>query len=183
MSNDTEYEVIYKPAPGARLTNSEARVLGETIAGLGAGVTPESLLKAASKKRSPIHDLFEWDDAVAANEFRLDQARYYLRSVWEVPVDADGREQGDGARAFYAVEVSDASANKSKAFFAAREIRDVPGADEQIVARALKEANEWQARYRRIRNHLEDVFDAIDTTTKRLTTKKGKGATKRKKRA
>jgi hypothetical protein len=176
-----EYDVIYKAAPGSRLTHSEARVLGETIAALGGGITPEDLLKEARKKRSPIHDLFEWDDQVAAEAFRLEQARYFLRSVWEVPVDRDGREAGDGARAFYAVEISDANERKSKAFFAAREIRDVPGADAQILERALKEANEWQQRYRRIRNHLEDVFDAIDTTTKRLTTKKG--GKKRAKRA
>jgi len=177
-----EYDVIYKAAPGARITNTDARVLGETIKKLGPGLTPEDLLKEARKKRSAIHDLFEWDDQVAAEAFRLEQARYYLRSVWEVPVDRDGRETGEGARAFYAVEISDADAVKSKAFFAAREIRDIPGADEQIVERALKEATEWKERYARIRDHLEDVFAAIDATTKRLTVTK-RGATKKRKGA
>lgn len=174
-------EVVYKAAPGARITDGDARRLGEAIKSMGPGVTPESLLAAARKKRSPIHDLFEWDDEVAAEAYRLEQARYFLRSVWEVPVDSDGRETSEGGRAFYAVEVSDASERKSKAFFAAREIRDVPGAEAQILQRALEEAYQWKERHLRIKHHLADVFDAIDAVASRVTRKKKGG--KRKKRA
>lgn len=162
-------EVVYKAAPGARITDGDARLLGETIKGMGPGVTPETLLAEARKKRSPIHDLFEWDDQVAAEAYRLEQARYFLRSVWEVPVDEDGRETSEGGRAFYAVEVSDASERKSKAFFAAREIRDVPGAEAQILQRALEEAYQWKERHLRIKHHLADVFAAIDAVASKVT--------------
>jgi hypothetical protein len=178
-----EIEVIYKAAPGARITDDDARALGSTIKAMGPGVTAEKLLAEATKKRSPIHNLFEWDDKVAADGFRLDQARYFLRSVWEVKVDHDGREEGEGARAFYSVEVTDAAANKSKAYFDGRQVLEIPGGEEQVLERALKEAKEWQARYVRFGAHLADVFAAINATAARLTTtKKAKAKSKAKAR-
>lgn len=44
-------------------------------------VTTEGLLRYATPKASPIHDCFEWDDAVAAHQHRLATARRYLREV------------------------------------------------------------------------------------------------------
>jgi hypothetical protein len=44
-------------------------------------LTTSIVLAEAKKVRSPIHDLFEWDDSSAANQYRLDQARHLIRSV------------------------------------------------------------------------------------------------------
>ena len=44
-------------------------------------LTPELIVKEAKKPRSILHSLFEWDDAKAAAEHRLTQARYYLRML------------------------------------------------------------------------------------------------------
>lgn len=38
-------------------------------------ISPEDLLTAAEPEDSPIHDLFEWDNATAGHKFRVDQAR------------------------------------------------------------------------------------------------------------
>jgi hypothetical protein len=37
-------------------------------------VTPELVLDAAKAPTHPLHKYFEWDDSVAANKYRLDQA-------------------------------------------------------------------------------------------------------------
>lgn len=47
--------------------------------------TARDVLEDARKRRSPLHSCFEWDDAVAAEEYRLNQARLLLRSVVIVP--------------------------------------------------------------------------------------------------
>lgn len=47
-------------------------------------VTPQALVLAGTPERSPIHDLFEWDDAVAAASFREMQAYHALRSLRRV---------------------------------------------------------------------------------------------------
>ena len=44
-------------------------------------LTAAIVLRDAKKARSPLHDHFEWDDGEAAQQYRLNQARYVLRSV------------------------------------------------------------------------------------------------------
>lgn len=45
---------------------------------------PESVVKSARSKRSPIHDYFEWEDSVAAHNFRVQQASELIRITVEV---------------------------------------------------------------------------------------------------
>ena len=47
---------------------------------------PEVVVREAKKKKSPLHGFFEWDDGIAAEKYRIDQARHLIRSVvieWE----------------------------------------------------------------------------------------------------
>jgi hypothetical protein len=44
-------------------------------------LTPESMVSDARDKNSPLHELFEWDDATAAHTARIEQARYIIRTV------------------------------------------------------------------------------------------------------
>lgn len=59
-------------------TNQEARL--RTLEQRGT-LTPDAVVADAEKTTSPLHGLFEWDDAVAAREHRLDQARQIIREV------------------------------------------------------------------------------------------------------
>jgi hypothetical protein len=53
-------------------------------------VTHEELIEEGHSEDSPLHKEFTWDDAKAANERRLQQARYLLNSYsWEVVVEAN----------------------------------------------------------------------------------------------
>lgn len=42
---------------------------------------PQDVLNAARNPESPIHECFEWNDCLAAESFRLDQARDLIRRV------------------------------------------------------------------------------------------------------
>ena len=44
-------------------------------------LTASMLLDAARDPSSPAHDAFEWDDSTAAEAYRLEQSRRYLRLV------------------------------------------------------------------------------------------------------
>jgi hypothetical protein len=44
-------------------------------------LTPEAVVTAAKDPKSPLHGHFQWDDATAATEHRLNQARALIRSV------------------------------------------------------------------------------------------------------
>ena len=45
-------------------------------------LTPTRVVEAAKPKSSPMHDSFEWDDSIAGQKFREEQARTLIRTVW-----------------------------------------------------------------------------------------------------
>ena len=45
------------------------------------GLTPESLVDASREVSAPLHNEFEWDDTVAAEKYRREQARYIIRHL------------------------------------------------------------------------------------------------------
>lgn len=44
-------------------------------------LTPSIVIEAAKDEQSPLHGYFEWDDSIAAENYRLEQARTLIRSV------------------------------------------------------------------------------------------------------
>lgn len=65
--------------------------LEEIAASHGGCLTPEAVVAAAREPTHPLHEMFTWDDADAAEKHRLDQARQIIRSV-RVVVQTDTRE-------------------------------------------------------------------------------------------
>lgn len=67
------------------------QIVGEALAALGekTEITAQTFLDASRDEDSPTHDLFEWDDAVAAEKYRLNIAGCVIRAieVTRVPVD------------------------------------------------------------------------------------------------
>lgn len=65
------------------------------------GLTPKTVLEANRMAGSPLHNEFEWDDGVAAENYRLNQARHLLNCICTVSESNDGKEQT--TRAFFVV--------------------------------------------------------------------------------
>lgn len=51
------------------------------IAAEAGGLTADRVLMDAKRPNSPLHSEFEWDDSIAADQFRVEQARALIRSV------------------------------------------------------------------------------------------------------
>ena len=45
------------------------------------GLSPSSVLNASRKKGSLLHDDFEWNDGIAAEKYRLQQARFIIQNL------------------------------------------------------------------------------------------------------
>jgi len=76
--------MIYVAKNGSRLSNDDAALLGarfEALVDKHGLLNPEIVLEDARPASSPTHEYFEWDDATAANQWRVNQAHYYLRSI------------------------------------------------------------------------------------------------------
>jgi hypothetical protein len=64
-------------------------------------LTPHAVVEAAAPEGHPLHDRFEWDDAVAGHKFRLTQARALIRVVRETYIDRSGAPED--VRFFHAI--------------------------------------------------------------------------------
>lgn len=78
--------VEYLPVPGAMLSPADAAVIGPAVEGIkrGGGTDRPKLsdvVEAARPKEAPLHRFFEWDNGKAARKFRIEQARWLVRSV------------------------------------------------------------------------------------------------------
>lgn len=64
----------------------------ERIESVYGGLTPENVLEASRDESALLHPLFQWDDNVAATQYRLQQARTIINNV-EIKVISDGEER------------------------------------------------------------------------------------------
>lgn len=77
-----------------------AQTVGEMIENMsktGIEVTPEVLLDASRDENSPTHCEFEWDDTVAAEKYRIEQATNlirHIRIIREEAKEQDYKERG-----------------------------------------------------------------------------------------
>jgi hypothetical protein len=94
--------MIFQARVGSRIDKEAAQRIGERITAMaeGAPLRPEDIVADARPPSSPTHDYFEWDDALAAERYRVERARYYLRNIEIVRED---EEDGESIRAFHVV--------------------------------------------------------------------------------
>ena len=74
---------------------------------------PQIILAAAKRKKSPLHDCFEWDDTAAAKQYRLDQARFVLRCIVYI-VAVKGNEKP--VRCFVSIKDDEADNNRDRVY-------------------------------------------------------------------
>lgn len=142
---------IYKWKSGAR-PGCKAQVAGEVCAKLErrGNLTPTALVDASRAEDAPLHGAFEWDDAVAAECYRVEQAKYIIRSI-EVHVE----QVDEPVRAFFPIVHEDASSYRSVGAILRSE-----GDREQMLSRALSELRAFERKYSTL-EELAGVFAAI----------------------
>lgn len=117
-------------------------------------LTPPALTEAAQSKKSPLHELFQWDNSKAADEYRLWQARQLIASLVVRVVDSSNQTP---VRAFVNVRKADGE----RAYVATEDARDDPFLRKQMLDRALAELVRWRAAYIALAE-FSGVHDAIN---------------------
>lgn len=83
---------IYRWKPGCERSGGDAQRVGEQLHSLtvehGEKLTPTHVVAAARPDDAPLHGLFEWNDVVAADRYREEQARVVMRSIEIVSAQA-----------------------------------------------------------------------------------------------
>ena len=121
------------------------------------GLTPEGVVTDATRKRSPLHGYFEWNEGEAAAQYRLEQARHLMRSV---SVVIEGREDKEPVRAF--VRLLNNSHYRSLDV-----VLSDDGMRAELLSQAMRELKAWQRRYADY-VELAEVFAVIGVTENEL---------------
>ena len=129
-------------------------------------LAPQDIVREAYKEKSPLHDWFDWNDDSAGEKWRLHQARLLLNSV-RVKVMFEGGKKS--YRKYLNVRVKQNGGYK-RFYVETNTVMKTPNLKEQILLRAINEANYWKRTYDDYQE-LEGIFQSIDKTTKKLKKK------------
>lgn len=86
--------MIYQFRQGARVKGVEAQVVGEELARIrerDGKIETTIIVSEARPEDALLHPAFEWDDSVAGEQWRLQQARQMVKAV-EVAPEKEGEE-------------------------------------------------------------------------------------------
>lgn len=143
--------------------NVSAQIVGEVIEQIekeDGAVTKEKLLEVSRPEDSPTHRLFEWDDSVAAEKYRLHQSQKAILDIVVTVVKND--EPQLSSRAF--VNVTSGLSNKAQ-----YSSIDVAMADEEkrnaVLDNAFEEFRKFEDKYNSLRE-LSAAFDEMHKAEK-----------------
>lgn len=135
---------------GCRISADAQKVADEILA-IGKSATTAQILDKARDEKTELHKFFDWDDAEAAEKWRLQQARHIVCNlVIKEKTDAPKPE----VRVFF--KTDNESGYKPTAL-----IMQDKDEYQKLLARALAELNSFRAKYKSL-TELDGVFDAID---------------------
>lgn len=149
--------------------NVDAQVAGEEIERIklanGNQVKPDNIIAEAKNPDNPLHNCFDWDDAIAANKHRLQIARVLIGSI---VVTFQGYES---IRCNYSVKIGDVSSEKQeRTYVGVREAVNNPDFEEQFKSEALNLLKSFIKRYQ-IFPYLKHEVDLVSNIVETLSTK------------
>lgn len=116
-------------------------------------ISPETVVDESRSEDAVLHPLFEWDDAKAAEKYRITQARFIIRNIEHESATENGPVV---VRSYSQAEHNYAP---TKTILADIDLRNL------LLERALKEFEEYRAKYHSLAV-LATVFEAMDEIKK-----------------
>lgn len=114
-------------------------------------LTPQALVDESRSEDAPLHGMFEWDDRVAAEQYRQVQARQIIQSI-EVVAVGDSKP----VKAFVSLRV----AGQERRYESTEVALSNPDTREKVLKEALAELAAFRKKYERF-EELADVIAAI----------------------
>lgn len=121
-------------------------------------ITAKELLDESRDPNAPLHSCFEWDDSIAAEKYRLEQARKLIASV-EIRYVDDYQKQTTPVRCF--VNVQSVAPKREGLFAYIEAVLQNPDYRKQMLSNALIELRNFQKKYSDLKE-LSGVNKAID---------------------
>lgn len=115
-------------------------------------LTPQLVVEAARDPEHPLHSRFEWDDAVAGEAWRRQQAHELIRKAKVVYREADESTPEKSVRAFVAIR-----AEEGHVFDPVEEVAEDPFRRKLALADMERE---WKALFKRFKEY-EEFFALV----------------------
>lgn len=109
----------------------------------------EELVNVSEDENAPLHDMFEWNDTIAAKKYRIEQAKKIIRSIVVVVDDKP-------------VRYREFSSVSSKTYMSTMTALSSERTREILLGAAKTEMERFKAKYKTL-TELAEVFDAIDS--------------------
>lgn len=113
-------------------------------------VTPASILEYARNENTELHKCFEWDNTVAAEKYRLQQARNIVCSL----VYQEEKKEPTKLRVFY-------SSTKTNTYQPTKVLVRNEDSYKELLMQAKSELRAFKNKYKML-TELEDIFKLID---------------------
>lgn len=151
--NETEVDrLVASVSDGSDIPRSRREVLRQHVLELcrrlgKTSVTAFELLESAEPEDSPIHDMFEWNDAVAARQHRLERARQILRSI---KITIEHRGQTEHTREYEFVRVDPEGQPTQGEYTQVTAILSNEAQRDALLASARRDLRAWYLKYIRL---------------------------------
>ena len=135
-------------------SNADAQKVAEEIMEIGSDVKPEQIVERAKDEDSELHKCFEWDDTIAAEKYRIVQARRVVRFL----VIKEESKPVDRPEVRYFVK-SDKS--HESGYKPTQMVVKVDTEYEKLLAQAYAELQAFKKKYHML-EELREIFELID---------------------
>ena len=141
---------------------ADAQIIGDALEEIrlrkGGELEPKAVVDTARSPNHPLHKHFEWNDAHAAESFRIDQARSIIRVVRIV----DDTVYEGTVRAFLSV-----SGKTGVSYRSVEDVKRSSDLQDALMARAEKDLEGFEARYRELKDICQIVTSAREAVQRR----------------
>lgn len=143
--------MVYKFRPGSYI-KADAQAAGEMCERLASEnrLTAAELVEENRPEDAPLHNAFEWQDSVAAEEWRKHQARHIIASIICVK-----KEDKPPVRQFFNIVRSEPEYKSIDV------IMQTVDETDKLLAVALGELRAFRIKYAALSKKLAPVFDAL----------------------
>ena len=150
------------PLPLKNAKEADPQRIGEALAEIAAGaeghLTPHATVDAARDPRHALHPHFEWNDEVAAEAYRLDQARSIIRMI---RIEDTGRDKDPPAF----LSISEGKAGTSYRTY--KDVIDSLELQDAVPRAAERDLKAFEDRYKALSDICDIVREAREKVAER----------------
>lgn len=156
-------EAMWEPGWAKFFKNKDPQAIADEIYSIGDEPTKEEIVEKARDESTELHDLFEWRDDVAAEQWREEQAKNIMRKL-KVTIIREEGEKPDEKKTFTPTIVSPrmfyGDPENPSGFVSIRKIMTNQDTYNALLQRAKDEIMAFERKYS-ILTELEPLFEAI----------------------